>query len=72
MELVEPDCGRIEMCEERAVYPVRIAGLEEPQGEDLLAMDIGHTLDLHFAGRIFQLPFSQCFEINRGLLNLGH
>lgn len=22
--------------------------------------------------RIFQLPFSQCFEINRGLLNLGH
>jgi hypothetical protein len=50
VEVVEPDRGRIEMCEERAVYPVRIAGLEEPQGEDLLAMDLGHTLDLHFAG----------------------
>ena len=36
--------------EERALYPVRVAALEEAQDEDFLALDFGDALDLHLAG----------------------
>lgn len=49
-QLMQPGGGFAVLGKERALYPVRVAGLDEPEHEHFLAVDLGDALYLNLAG----------------------
>src|SRR5690554_3168884 len=50
LQLVQPGSRLAVLGKERALYPVRVAALQEAQHEHLFAFDFGYALDFYLTG----------------------